>query len=137
MRTREVRYVSIAIDVPPSEVYAFASEPRNLPRWASGLSDGSIQQVDGEWVATAPMGEVRIRFAGLNVFGVLDHDVTLETGATVHNPMRVVPNGAGSEVVFTLFQLPGVSDEAFETDANIVANDLLALKRLLEDPHES
>jgi hypothetical protein len=33
----------------------------------------------------------------------LDHDVTLPSGETLSNPMRVVPNGTGSEVVFTLF----------------------------------
>ena len=34
--------------------------------------------------------------------GVLDHDVTLPSGETVHNPMRVIPDGDGCEVVFTL-----------------------------------
>lgn len=34
--------------------------------------------------------------------GLLDHDVELESGMVVHNPMRVVPNGEGSEFMFTL-----------------------------------
>src|SRR5262245_15418478 len=117
MSTHPVRHISVDIEVPPAEVYAFASDPRNLPRWATGLSDGTIEEVNDVWVATAPMGTVRIRFAAPNDLGVLDHDVTLESGVTVHNPMRVVPNGDGSEVTFALFQLPGVTDEALETDA--------------------
>jgi hypothetical protein len=31
-------------------------------------------------------------------------------------PMRVLPNGSGSEVVFSVFQLPGASDAKFTRD---------------------
>ena len=51
MRTiREVRHISVFIDRPPDEVYAFAFNPENLPQWATGLG-GSIETVNGEWVA--------------------------------------------------------------------------------------
>jgi hypothetical protein len=129
--TLEVRHVTVSIDRPPAEVYAFASDPANLPRWARGLS-GSIAQIGGEWVADSPMGKVKVRFAPPNAFGVLDHDVVLESGASVHNPMRVVPNGAGSEVTFTLLRQPGTSDEAYAADADAVGRDLGVLKRVLE-----
>lgn len=130
-RLREVRHVSVSIDRPPAEVHAFASDPANLPRWARGLS-GSIARVGGEWVADSPMGKVKVRFAPPNAFGVLDHDVVLESGESVHNPMRVVPNGGGSEVVFTLVRRPGVSDAEWVADADAVTRDLGALKRVLE-----
>ena len=127
----EVRHVSVSIARPPAEVYAFAAEPLNLPRWARGLS-GSIQEVNGEWVADSPMGRVRIRFAPPNAFGVLDHDVVLESGESFHNPMRVVANGEGSEVVFTLYRRPGMTAEELEGDARTIGEDLRTLKRLLE-----
>jgi hypothetical protein len=63
---------------------------------------------------------------------VLDHDVTLPSGETVHNPMRVLANGDGSEVVFTLYRRPAVSDAEYEADAAAVAADLERLKALLE-----
>jgi hypothetical protein len=127
-----VRHVSVSIDRPPVEVYELAADPRNLPRWAQGLA-GTIVRGDGAtWIATSPMGKVTIAFAERNAFGVLDHDVTLPTGATVHNPMRVVPNASGSEVTFTLFQRPGVTDTEFERDIDAVTRDLQALKKLLE-----
>jgi hypothetical protein len=128
----EVRHISVSIDRPPAEVYRFASTVENLPRWATGLGQ-SIQQVDGEWIAESPMGKVRVRFAAQNEFGVLDHDVTLESGATIHNPMRVMPNAAGSEVIFTLFRQPEVSAEKFAEDARWVEKDLRTLKSLLEE----
>jgi hypothetical protein len=126
-----VKHISISIGRPPADVYAFAVEPSNLPKWASGLA-GGIRQVDGEWVADSPMGEVRVAFAPRNALGVLDHDVTLPTGDTVHNPVRVLPNAAGSEVVFTLFQLPGVADDKLDEDARTVTQDLQTLKKVLE-----
>ena len=127
----EVVHVSISIDRPPEEVYRFASNVENLPKWASGLSS-AIRKAGGEWVADSPMGEVRIRFAGENELGVLDHDVTLESAETVHNPLRVVPNGTGSEVTFTLMRRPGAGDEEFAWDQKTVEKDLRTLKSLLE-----
>ena len=127
-----VRHVSISIARPPREVYAFAANPANLPRWAAGLSSGRVEEVHGEWIASSPMGKVRIRFADPNALGVLDHDVTLESGVTVHNPVRVVRNGEGSEVVFTVFRRPGMTDAELEADAAAVARDLATLRRILE-----
>lgn len=127
----ETRHVSVSIGRPPEDVYAFASDPRNLPRWASGLG-GSIRELVGEWVADGPMGRITVRFAEPNDFGVLDHEVVLPSGDTVHNPLRVVPNGTGSEVIFTLFRQPDMSEEKLAEDAEWVEKDLRALKAILE-----
>ena len=71
----------------------------NLPKWATGLS-GSIKKVNGEWIADAPTGKVKIKFVDDNKFGILDHEVVLETGVKIYNPMRVIANGNGSEIFF-------------------------------------
>jgi uncharacterized protein YndB with AHSA1/START domain len=34
----DAHQISIAIARPPADVYEFASDPRNLPRWAAGLA---------------------------------------------------------------------------------------------------
>jgi hypothetical protein len=79
------------------------------------------------------MGTVKVRFVAPNELGVLDHDVTLESGASVHNPMRVIARERErSEVLFTLFRRPGVSDAEFEADGQAVLRDLHALEELLE-----
>ncbi|MGH7320751.1 MAG: SRPBCC family protein [Candidatus Rokuibacteriota bacterium] len=131
----DVQHVSVSIARPPAEVYEFASDPRNLPRWASGLARSEVRRDGDAWVADAPFGKVRVRFAPRNAFGVMDHDVTLESGVTIHNPMRVVPNGQGSEFVFTLMRQPGTPDEQFARDKAAVEDDLKRLKDLLErDP---
>jgi hypothetical protein len=129
--THQVRHISVSINRPPREVYAFVSNPENLPKWATGLG-GSIKKVEGEWIADSPMGKIKIKFAEKNTFGILDHEVLLESGVTINNPMRVIANGNGSEIFFTLIRRPETSDEKFEEDAGWVAKDLRILKGLLE-----
>jgi hypothetical protein len=68
------------------------------------------KRVNEEWIAESPMGTVKVKFAEKNKFGVLDHDVTLSSGAKFYNPMRVFPNNDGSELVFTVYRRPDVSD---------------------------
>lgn len=127
-----VQHISIYIARSPDDVYEFASDPRNLPLWAEGLARSEVKREGDAWVAEAPFGKAKIRFAKRNPFGVMDHDVELESGAIVHNPMRVVPNGEGSEFVFSLFRQPGMSDEQFAADKLAVQNDLQHLKDVLE-----
>jgi hypothetical protein len=78
------------------------------------------------------MGTVKVKFAEQNKFGVLDHDVTLPSGVKVYNPMRILPNKDGSELVFTLYRRPDLSDQEFTEDAKSVEKDLAKLKALLE-----
>jgi hypothetical protein len=125
------QHISVSINRPADQVYEFAANPENLPLWAAGLS-GSIGQVNGEWIAESPMGRVTIELVPTNAFGVLDHYVTVPSGTKFYNPMRVFPNDDGSEVVFTVYQRSGVSDESFAEDAQAVARDLETLKTLLE-----
>jgi len=127
----EVRHVSVSIQRAPRAVYEFVSNGEHLPLWASGLGE-RVQPSGDEWLADGPLGQIRVRFAAANEFGVLDHDVRLPSGETVHNPLRVVPNGAGSELTFTLFRLPGVTEAIFARDADWVGRDLKRLKALLE-----
>lgn len=129
----EVEHISIYIHRAPCDVYTFASNAENLPTWAAGLARSEVKRNGDVWVAEAPFGKVKIKFAEPNTFGIIDHDVELDSGAVVHNPMRVVPNGDGSEFIFTLFRQPEMSDEQFAEDARAVAADLRKLKELLEE----
>jgi hypothetical protein len=117
------RHISRFIAHQPAEVSAFLADHRNLPKWAAGLSSG-ISEENGVIISESPMGKVQVRFAPGRELGIFDHDVTLPNGQTMHNPLRVLKNDAGSEVVFTLYRHAGVTDEAFEQDAALVAADL-------------
>ncbi|MFI8165106.1 SRPBCC family protein [Streptomyces sp. NPDC085931] len=129
--TRTSRHLSVFIDRPQREVYDYVGDPAHVPDWAPGLAS-SLHPVDGRWVGESPMGRIVVDFTPRNDFGVLDHDVTLPSGHTVHNPMRVIADGSGCEVVFTLRRQPWMSDEEFRRDAEAVSADLARLKRLME-----
>ena len=55
----ESQHISTYIERPAAEVYAYASNPANLPDWATGLG-GAIEERDGRWFADSPMGEIEL-----------------------------------------------------------------------------
>jgi uncharacterized membrane protein len=128
--TLPVKHVSVAIERSPDEVYDFASNIENWSQWARGL--GRLTRIDSEWIVEGPVGQAKVRLAEQNAFRVLDHDVTLASGVTIHNAFRVLPNGAGSEVVFSVFRQPGTPEQDFAADTEAVESDLRTLKQLLE-----
>jgi len=125
------RNISVSIACPPDKVYEFVSNPENIPKWAKGLG-GSVRKVNNHWIVDTVQGPVQVRFAGKNGFGVLDHYVTTPTGLEVYVPLRVIPNGSGSEVIFTLFRSAEMSDERYAEDQKMVEQDLETLKDILE-----
>jgi uncharacterized protein YndB with AHSA1/START domain len=127
----ESRHLAVHVDRAVAEVYAYASDPAHLPGWAPGLCT-SIAPVGDHWVAESAMGSIIVRYAAPNPFGVIDHDVVLESGVTFHNPVRVLPHDDGAEVVFTLRRQDGMSDADFERDSAAVLADLVALKDVVE-----
>ncbi len=127
----EVRKLSVRIGRGDAEAYEFLSVPENFPRWASGLGS-ALRNEGGDWVVETPEGRAKVRFSDRNSLGVLDHAVTLPSGASVYVPLRVVAKGDGCELVLTLFRQPDMSDEKFAADAEWVMRDLHAAKRMLE-----
>jgi hypothetical protein len=129
--TWPVQHLTQSVAASLDQVVTIAGDPEQLPRWAAGLSSG-IRNEGGRWITDSPMGIVEVRFVGPVELGILDHDVTLPDGTVVHNPLRVLRNDRGSEIVFTIYQRPGMTDEQFEGDARLVAQDLARLKTLVD-----
>ncbi len=129
--TYPVKNISISINRQFGEVYQFASDPENLPNWIAFIK--SVSKNGDTWLAKTDQGDIRITFVAPNNFGVIDHLVTLANGETVNNPMRVIANGKGSELVFTLFWIPGRTEEEFNKDAKAVEIDLETLKKIMEN----
>jgi hypothetical protein len=123
--------LSVSIGCEPGKAYEFVSNPENLPKWAKGLGT-SVKKQGADWIVDTPQGPVKVRFADRNNFGVLDHYVTTASGVQVYVPLRVLSNSPGSEVIFTLFRLPGMSDEKYAEDMKLVERDLKTLKDILE-----
>ena len=124
--------VQVSIDHSLQQAYAFLRQPESFPKWASGLASG-VTREDDKWFGAAPEGRVEITFSEANPYGVLDHWVKLPDGQELYIPLRVIANGAGCEVLLTVFRRPGASDEDFARDQEWVQRDLSALKQLLDD----
>ena len=125
------RTLTVSIARSFAEAYTAASPPEAFPKWAAGLSS-ALHREGNDWVAETPTGRAVIRFSPPNPYGVLDHHVVLPGLPEIYVPLRMIANGAGTDVVFTLFRQPSMDDAAFEHDAELVRKDLAALKRFLE-----
>ncbi len=123
--------LSVSIECPPGKAYEFISNPENLPKWAMAFCR-SVRKSNTEWIVDTPQGPMKVRFVEKNDLGVVDHYVSPAPGVEVYVPLRVLSNGSGSEVVFTLFRLPDMSDEKYAEDVRLVERDLRTLKNILE-----
>ncbi|MRG47214.1 SRPBCC family protein [Chitinophaga sp. SYP-B3965] len=124
--------LSISINRNADEVYTFISNAENLPQWAAGLCT-SIQKTETENVWRINGGEARVRFVEKNKFRVADHYVRAKPGAKeVYIPIRVLDHDGTSEVVFTLFRLPEMTDDEFKRDMGAVQKDLQTIKEVIE-----
>lgn len=128
----EARTFSVSIQRPADVVYGYASEIDNLPRWASAFGAHVEKTSDTTAIVALPEGRATIEFAPLNPFGVLDHWVTSADGVRNAVAMRVIPNGDGALVLFTLFRAEAMSAERFIEDCDWVERDLATLKEVLE-----
>jgi hypothetical protein len=129
--TLEARTVSVTIERPYAEVYAYLADPSRWPDWS--FFEALEPRPDGRWDATVPGGgRSVITTSPPNEFGVLDHTVEVGPDVTVQVVLRVVPNQDGSQVMITTFRQPGMSDDDWARDIAAATEDQAALKKLLE-----
>ena len=125
--------LTIFVDSSPEAVHKFTSNPENMPKWAKAFCKSIKKAEGGWWAMTTPMGPAKVRFETEAKYGILDHVVEPAPGVQIHVPMRVVANGKGSEIIFTLFQMPGMDDKRFAQDLGMVEQDLQSLKKCVEE----
>jgi hypothetical protein len=128
--TYPVKNITVSINRSADEVYQFASNPENFPKWVAFVKSMSNQ--GDVWLGKTDLGDIKIKWPPANDFGIMDHQVTLPTGETVNNPMRVIPNNKGCEFIFTIFWMPNRTEKQFTEDAEAVTRDLKKLKEIME-----
>ncbi|HJU69856.1 MAG TPA: SRPBCC family protein [Gemmatimonadaceae bacterium] len=131
MNVQRSAVVHTSILAPPDDVIAFLRDLENWKAWAPWIH--SVTRLSGrDWKLETEAGPMTVHFTEPNSLGVLDHEVTLTSGVTVVNSMRVLPNDEGSELVMVLFQSPSVSADDFDRDIQAVTDDLARLKPAAE-----
>lgn len=125
--------LSVSINRSAAETYAYVSVPENFPKWAPGFCLSMRPAAEKNvWDIVTSAGPAKVRFVEKNNYGIVDHYVTPEKGGVVYIAMRVLENGPGSEVIFTLFRQPEMTDEIYARDKAAVQKDLESLKQVLE-----
>lgn len=118
---------AISIAAAPASVLDLVGDPEQLPRWAPGFARAVRR--DGEyWIVENAAGEQRVRVRVVRELGTVNFLApNAERGAFA----RVVPNGAGSEMVFTLTLPAGASDEDVRAQREVVAAELATVRALV------
>lgn len=131
----EVIHVSILAS--PRRAFDFLADVNNWKAWAQWVR--FVKQSSArEWTLDTDAGTMHLRFVEANSLGVLDHTVTLASGVSVYNSMRVSANGSGSELAMVVLQTPPATSEQFEQDVRAVRDDFARIKKVLEsDPSPS
>jgi len=123
---------SVRIDADPGQVFEFVSDLARLPRWAIGFAK-DIRRENGDWIVTTGRGgEVAIRVEADAALGVVDYFMSPAPGEELPARTRVLPNDAGAEYVFTMFQPPGMPEEVFEGQIAELGRELTVLKAYAE-----
>lgn len=132
MPAHRTAVVHTSLLAPPPRVVAFLGDLHNWKTWAPWIRSVT-QSSPTDWTLETDSGTMQVRFGEPNSLGVLDHEVTLASGVTVFNSMRVLPNGSGSELVMVLFQRAHASPEEFQQDVLAVTDDLARIKKELDE----
>jgi hypothetical protein len=112
-------------------VFSIVADPQNLPLWAVGFCR-SIRRGDAhQWVVTTASGEIPIRFETNESAGTIDFRFSPGTGIEVAAFSRVVPNGHGSEYIFTQFQFDGMPNDLFDSQVRALVEELQVLRGLV------
>ena len=131
MTTYRSAVVAVSIQAPPAKVVAFMGDLENWKAWAPWIRSAT-RIAPNDWALDTGDGRMTMRFVDPNALGVLDHEVTLASGVTLTNSLRVTANGTGSDLVMVLLQWPHLSAEEFDRDHQAVTDDFSRIKQAIE-----
>ncbi len=125
---RPTQTTAISIDAPFDAVWAFISDPRQLPRWAPGFA--TEIRPDGEhWIVSNAGGDQPVRIRVDPGVGTVDF---LAPAAEVGAYSRLVANGAGCEYLFTVFLPPDATPQQEDEQRAIIVGELEAVRAICE-----
>ncbi|MEL6538857.1 MAG: hypothetical protein AAFQ98_25805 [Bacteroidota bacterium] len=122
--------LSITIACPYSVAFEYLSAPLNQKEWAVHFFQ-DIREVEGQYLATLPFGELPLRLEAQEGTGVLD--IYLGEGAPTRT--RLIAVGADQCLYnFTLVQPPNMPDSVWQKEGiPNMEDELQRLKAILEN----
>ncbi len=138
MATMTTKTLVVTIDAPFERVAADLGDPMTHPEWGSTFFSGpaGVSGRPGEVIAPVPMmgGDVRYKIDADTKAGIFDLFLApagAEFGPPI--PVRLIANGDGVDVLWTLSRQSGMPDEAWEAGLASMADELVRLKNRHED----
>ena len=126
MHTNRSETRQISIPAPPEKVLDIVGDARALPRWAPNFAETVTPDGD-HWIVN---GELHIDLRVDRDLGTVD--ILRIEQPTTGAFSRVVPNGDGSEYLFTLFFPDGTPEEAVTKQMTVVEEELRTIRALCE-----
>lgn len=133
MATQTTRTVAVTIDAPIEQVARDLADPATHPEWGTEFFAGpALPGADGEVHVNVPLmgGPARLRVESDVERGIVD--LYLAPGDAPYGPalpIRLVRNGDGVDVLFTLTRFPGQGDGAWEAGVASMKRELDGLRR--------
>jgi hypothetical protein len=107
--------VTTTFAAPRDEVFAYLADIEKLPEWATEFAR-ELKLVDGRYKVVNGLGEFFFEIHADSESGVIDMLAGPSEDALALFPTRVVALGANkSAYSFTMFKVPGMPDELFES----------------------
>lgn len=138
MTTLPTETIKVTVEAPLASVASDLADPTTHPEWANDFFASPARPIDGEAgvLVDVPMmgGEVHFEVRGEPRLGVLDLYLAPK-GAPFGPPIpvRLVPNGDGVDMLWTLARFPGMDDTAWSAGLASMRRELDRLR----ERHES
>jgi hypothetical protein len=123
------RTVTTVLDAPKAEVFGYLSQVENLPDWASEFAR-ELKYEDGKAKVVNGLGEFYFSIDAHDETGVIDMYAGPSEDELGLFPTRVVAMpGGGSAFSFTMFQVPGMPDELFDSQYESLLREFENIRR--------
>jgi hypothetical protein len=119
---------TISIPAPPAAVFALVADGARLPDWAPAFASAAEHDGGDRWLIGTGDARFPIRLRADAEHGTVD--LLSPADPTVGAFLRVLPNGGGSELLFTLFFADDADPAAVEAQMATVAEELATLRAL-------
>jgi ketosteroid isomerase-like protein len=122
---------SVDIQAPFERVFGFLANPMNWPRYAV-VNLHSVSPGECGWFKmVTKFGHGEIRVNPVKELGIIDHDWR-DPQASWTVPARIVANGDGVTVMYTLFQPPVMTGPQFDQAMKEMDIEMNKLREILE-----
>jgi hypothetical protein len=125
----EHRTVTVLLDAPKEDVFAYLADVENLPKWATEFAR-ELRYDDGKAKVVNGLGEFFFELDADPDTGVIDMYAGPAESELALFPTRVVElPDARSAYTFTMFQAPAMPDELFAAQYESLLRELDNIRR--------